>query len=49
VAAVFALILLSERITLLQVVGGILIGGGILTARRRRVPTGPPFSSGPGG
>jgi drug/metabolite transporter (DMT)-like permease len=35
VAAVFALILLSERMTLLQVVGGILIGGGILTARRR--------------
>ena len=35
VAAVFALILLSERMTLLQVLGGILIGGGILTARRR--------------
>ena len=35
VAAVFALVLLSERMTLLQVVGGILIGGGILTARRR--------------
>jgi drug/metabolite transporter (DMT)-like permease len=35
VAAVFALILLSERMTLLQVVGGVLIGGGILTARRR--------------
>jgi drug/metabolite transporter (DMT)-like permease len=35
VAAVFALVLLSERMTLLQVMGGILIGGGILTARRR--------------
>jgi drug/metabolite transporter (DMT)-like permease len=35
VAAVFALVLLSERMTLLQVVGGILIAGGILTARRR--------------
>jgi drug/metabolite transporter (DMT)-like permease len=35
VAAVFALVLLSERMTLLQIVGGILIGGGILTARRR--------------
>ena len=35
VAAVFALVLLSERMTLLQVVGGILIGSGILAARRR--------------
>ena len=35
VAAVFALVLLSERMTLLQVVGGVLIAGGILTARRR--------------
>jgi drug/metabolite transporter (DMT)-like permease len=35
VAAVFALVLLSEQMTLLQVIGGILIGGGILTARRR--------------
>jgi drug/metabolite transporter (DMT)-like permease len=34
-AAVFALILLSERMTLLQVAGGVLIGGGILLARRR--------------
>lgn len=41
VAAVFALVLLSERMTLLQVVGGILIAGGILTARRRS-PTPPP-------
>ena len=35
VAAVFALILLSEQMTLLQVLGGFLIAGGILTARRR--------------
>ena len=35
VAAVFALVLLSERMTLLQAVGGVLIAGGILTARRR--------------
>jgi drug/metabolite transporter (DMT)-like permease len=35
VAAIFALVLLSERMTLLQVLGGVLIGGGILTARRR--------------
>jgi drug/metabolite transporter (DMT)-like permease len=41
VAAIFALVLLSESITLLQVLGGILIGGGILTARRRS-PTPPP-------
>ena len=36
VAAVFAVVLLSERMTLLQVAGGLLIGGGILLARRRR-------------
>lgn len=35
VAAVFALILLSERMNAVQVVGGVLIAGGILTARRR--------------
>ena len=35
VAAVFALVLLSERMTLLQVVGGGLIAAGILFARRR--------------
>ena len=34
-AAVVALVLLSEEMTLLQVVGGVLIAGGILTARRR--------------
>jgi drug/metabolite transporter, DME family len=41
VAAIFALVLLSERMTLLQVLGGILIAGGILTARRR-TPSAPP-------
>jgi drug/metabolite transporter (DMT)-like permease len=35
VAAVFALVLLSERMTLLQVFGGVLIAAGILFARRR--------------
>ncbi len=35
VAAVFALLLLSERMTVLQVGGGILIGAGILLSRRR--------------
>jgi drug/metabolite transporter (DMT)-like permease len=45
VAAVFALVLLSERMTVLQILGGILIGGGILTARRRRAPAAPPFPS----
>ena len=40
VAAIFALVLLSERMTLLQVLGGTLIAGGILTARRR--PPAPP-------
>jgi drug/metabolite transporter (DMT)-like permease len=34
-AAVFALLLLDERMTLIQVVGGVLIAGGILLARRR--------------
>ena len=42
VAAIFALVLLSERMTLPQVLGGILIAGGILTARRR--PPAPPAS-----
>jgi len=36
IAAVFALVLLSESITPLQIAGGLLIGGGILLARRRR-------------
>jgi drug/metabolite transporter (DMT)-like permease len=37
VAAVFAVLLLSERLTLLQAAGGVLIAGGILLARRRTV------------
>jgi drug/metabolite transporter (DMT)-like permease len=36
VAVVFALVLLSEPLTPLQVAGGVLIGGGIVLARRRR-------------
>src|SRR4029078_7478329 len=43
VAAIFALVLLSEQMTLLQILGGILIGIGILVARRRRVPAAAPF------
>ena len=42
-AAVFALAILSERMTVLQVAGGVAIGAGILLARRRpadRVPAG---------
>jgi drug/metabolite transporter (DMT)-like permease len=37
VAAVFALVLLSESMTLVQVAGGVLIGLGIVLARRRRL------------
>jgi drug/metabolite transporter (DMT)-like permease len=40
-AAVIALVLLSERMTLLQVIGGALIAGGILTARRRTTAPAP--------
>jgi LPXTG-motif cell wall-anchored protein len=36
IAAVIALALLSETMTWIQVLGGVLIGGGILLARRRR-------------
>jgi drug/metabolite transporter (DMT)-like permease len=36
VAAVVALVLLSESMTLLQVAGGVLIGAGIVLARQRR-------------
>src|SRR5215471_7722639 len=36
IAAIFALVLLSESITTVQIAGGVLIGGGILLARRRR-------------
>ena len=35
VAAIFAVVLLGERIDAVQVVGGLLIGAGILAARRR--------------
>ena len=42
VAAVFALVLLSERMTALQVAGGVLIGGGILLARRPAGKAPPP-------
>jgi drug/metabolite transporter (DMT)-like permease len=38
VAAIFALAILSERITVLQVVGGVAIGAGILLCRVRRPP-----------
>jgi len=42
VAAIFALVLLSERMTAFQVAGGVLIGGGILLARRRPEQAPPP-------
>jgi drug/metabolite transporter (DMT)-like permease len=38
VAAVLAVILLSEPLGLLQVIGGVLIAAGILVARRRTAP-----------
>jgi drug/metabolite transporter (DMT)-like permease len=41
VAALFAVLLLSETMTLLQVVGGLLIAVGIALARRRRRPVAP--------
>ncbi len=41
VAAIFALALLSERMTALQVAGGVLIGGGILLARRPQATPAP--------
>jgi drug/metabolite transporter (DMT)-like permease len=44
VAAVFALLILSERLTMLQVAGGFAIGAGILLARRRRVESPVPQS-----
>jgi LPXTG-motif cell wall-anchored protein len=36
IAAIIALVLLSETMSWLQVLGGVLIGGGIFLARRRR-------------
>lgn len=38
VAALFAVVLLSETLTLAQAAGGVLIGAGILMARRRDPP-----------
>jgi drug/metabolite transporter (DMT)-like permease len=38
VASVFAVVLLSESLAAIQVLGGALIAGGILLARRRRPP-----------
>jgi drug/metabolite transporter (DMT)-like permease len=35
---VLAVILLSESLSALQVLGGVLIAAGILSARRRTVP-----------
>jgi drug/metabolite transporter (DMT)-like permease len=35
VAALFAVVLLGESITLVQIIGGLLIGGGVLAAKRR--------------
>lgn len=37
IAAIFALLLLSERLTWVQVLGGITIGLGIVLSRRPRV------------
>jgi drug/metabolite transporter (DMT)-like permease len=41
VAAVFAVVLLSETLTAVQIVGGLLIAAGILVARRRGAPAAP--------
>jgi drug/metabolite transporter (DMT)-like permease len=41
VAAVFAVVLLSETMTLIQVAGGVLIAVGIMLARARRRPVAP--------
>jgi drug/metabolite transporter (DMT)-like permease len=37
-AAIIALLLLSEKITTIQIVGGLAIGGGIVLSSRRRAP-----------
>lgn len=42
VAAVFALLILSEQMSWLQVGGGVLIAGGIVLARQRQIPPEPP-------
>jgi drug/metabolite transporter (DMT)-like permease len=41
VAAVFAVVLLSETLTAAQIAGGVLIAAGVLLARRRGTPTAP--------
>jgi drug/metabolite transporter (DMT)-like permease len=41
-AAIVALVLLSEHITAVQVVGGLAIGGGIVLASRRGPAPEPP-------
>ena len=41
-AAIIALLLLSEQITVVQVVGGVAIGGGIVLAPRRGPAPEPP-------
>ncbi len=41
-AAIIALLLLSEKITTVQVLGGLAIGGGIVLASRRGPPPEPP-------
>jgi drug/metabolite transporter (DMT)-like permease len=40
-AAIVALVLLDERLTAVQVVGGLAIAAGIVLARERRPPLGP--------
>lgn len=40
-AAIFALLILSETITALQVVGGLAVGAGIVLARQRALPAPP--------
>ena len=41
-AAVFALVILSEEMTWVQIVGGVAIAAGIALVRRRRPPQAPP-------
>ena len=40
-AAIIALLLLDERLTAVQVIGGLAIAAGIVLARERRPPLGP--------
>ena len=41
IAAIIALLLLDERLTAVQVIGGLAIAAGIVLARERRPPLGP--------